>query len=175
MDEGVRPTRRVVTGHDEHGRSRVVWDGPAPNAINAPSRPGGGMLDLWVFRNSPAPLAGERDDGHLPYDFEPPGNGAHLRIVQSPALPGRLRRAARARAAPAARWHLGPRRPAHPQDADGRLRHRARERILVLDNGDKLMQAGDVVVQLGNWHGWSASRRTPNRMAFIMIGAQFER
>jgi hypothetical protein len=76
LQEGVRPTRRVVTGNDEHGRSRVVWDGPAPNAIGAPTRAGGGMLDLWVFHQTPAPLSGDEDAGHLPYNFEPPREGA---------------------------------------------------------------------------------------------------
>jgi len=69
--------------NDAHGRSRVVWDGPAPNAIGAPSGPGRGMTDLWVYHSSPAPLSGERDDGDLPHSFEPPPNGGHLRIVQS--------------------------------------------------------------------------------------------
>ena len=83
MAEGPTPVRRVVTGNDEHGRSRVVWDGPAPNAIGAPVGPGRGVTDLWVYHSSPAPLSGERDDGHLPYSFEPPPTGGHLRIVQS--------------------------------------------------------------------------------------------
>jgi len=31
MTEKLRPIRRVVTGNDEHGRSRVLFDGAAPN------------------------------------------------------------------------------------------------------------------------------------------------
>jgi hypothetical protein len=29
------PIRRVVTGNDEKGKSRVVWDGPAPGTHEA--------------------------------------------------------------------------------------------------------------------------------------------
>lgn len=29
---GLKPIRRVVTGNDERGKSKVVWDGPAPGA-----------------------------------------------------------------------------------------------------------------------------------------------
>jgi len=29
---GLKPIRRVVTGNNERGQSKVVWDGPAPNA-----------------------------------------------------------------------------------------------------------------------------------------------
>ena len=32
MTAGLVPIRRVVTGNDENGKSKVVWDGPAPNA-----------------------------------------------------------------------------------------------------------------------------------------------
>ena len=31
MASSLTPIRRVVTGNDERGRSKVVWDGPAPN------------------------------------------------------------------------------------------------------------------------------------------------
>ena len=34
----------------------------------------------------------------------------------------------------------------------------AGERVLVLDNGELVMKPGDVVVQLGNWHGWTNPR-----------------
>lgn len=43
LTEPPRP-RRVVTGNDAAGRSRVMWDGPAPNAwVLSPSRSGAGV------------------------------------------------------------------------------------------------------------------------------------
>lgn len=68
----MKPIRRVVTGNDAQGRSRVLYDGPAPNVNPRPDNPRSGMTDVWVYGESPAPLAGERDDGALPYNFEPP-------------------------------------------------------------------------------------------------------
>jgi quercetin dioxygenase-like cupin family protein len=47
------------------------------------------------------------------------------------------------------------------------------ERTLLLDRGNVVMQAGDVVVQLGNWHGW-ANVNDGSLMAFVMMGATFE-
>jgi quercetin dioxygenase-like cupin family protein len=47
------------------------------------------------------------------------------------------------------------------------------ERTLILDHGNVTMRAGDVVVQLGNWHGWTNLKR-PSLMAFVMMGARFE-
>src|SRR5919202_1779 len=87
MAEGIKPIRRVVTGTDSQGRSRVLYDGPAPRVKASAFKKGTGMTDIWMFDRSPAPLAGERDDGDLPFHFEPPENGARLRVVQSDSRP----------------------------------------------------------------------------------------
>lgn len=47
------------------------------------------------------------------------------------------------------------------------------ERTLLLDRGNVVIKAGDVVVQLGNWHGW-ANVNGGSLMAFVMMGATFE-
>jgi hypothetical protein len=31
----VTPLRRVITGNDERGRSKIAWDGPAPGTHEA--------------------------------------------------------------------------------------------------------------------------------------------
>ena len=69
---GVKPIRRVVTGNDAHGKSKVVWDGPAPGMHEPPAGGGRGHIDFWAWNESPAPLAGTADDGDLPYDFPGP-------------------------------------------------------------------------------------------------------
>src|SRR3954469_8024498 len=79
----LKPIRRVVTGNDAQGRSRVLFDGPAPNMNPGAVTPSAGMTDLWVFHRCPAPISGERDEGGLPFHFGPPPGGGHLRIVQS--------------------------------------------------------------------------------------------
>jgi len=87
MATALKPIRRVVTGNDAQGRSCVLFDSDAPNVNPAPIRPGAGMTDIWVYQESPAPISGARDDGNLPFNFEPPHNGGHLRIVQSQPKP----------------------------------------------------------------------------------------
>src|SRR5438128_1800117 len=79
-----RPIRRVVTGNDEQGRSCVLYDSAAGN-VNP--RGSSCMTDLWVYDRTPAPIAGRRDDGDLPFNFEPPPHGGHLRIVESKGRP----------------------------------------------------------------------------------------
>src|SRR5688572_32475836 len=87
MAEGIKPIRRVVTGNDAQGRSRVLYDSAAPNVNANAFKKGTGMTDIWVFHTCPALISGERDDGNLPFHFEPPHTGGHLRIVQSDPKP----------------------------------------------------------------------------------------
>jgi hypothetical protein len=47
------------------------------------------------------------------------------------------------------------------------------ERVLLLDHGEYVMRPGDVVVQLGNWHGW-CNRDEGSLMAFVMMSASYE-
>ena len=147
MINQMKPIRRVVTGNDAQGRSRVLYDGPAPNVAPRPENPRGGMTDLWVYGQSPAPLSGERDDGALPYHFEPPHTGGHLRIVQSTKPPAGLRSSqghelrAASRAARARRRRAGARRPEpytspmHKSETVDYGIMLAGERVLVLDDG----------------------------------------
>jgi hypothetical protein len=87
MTDTPKPIRRVVTGNDAQGRSGVLFDSAAPNVNPGAIVRGTCMTDIWVYKHSPAPIAGDHDDGNLPFHFEPPATGGHLRIVQSPAKP----------------------------------------------------------------------------------------
>src|SRR6516164_9780949 len=87
MADEVRPIRRVVTGNDAQGRSCVLFDSAAPNVNPGAISRGTCMTDIWVYQHMPAMISGTRDDGNLPFHFEPPAAGGHLRIVQSPGKP----------------------------------------------------------------------------------------
>ena len=185
MTAAIKPIRRVVTGNDAQGRSRVLFDSAAPNVNPGAVSRGTCMTDVWVYHGSPAIISGERDDGNLPFHFEPPAAGGHLRIVQSPARPADYDLARDPNAVPIHE----PRRRADGvmvrggQNAFSAPIHKsetldygillAGERVLVLDSGEIVMNPGDVVVQLGNWHGWTNPRRG-SLMAFVMMGGKFE-
>ena len=87
MSDEIKPIRRVVTGNDAQGRSCVLFDSAAPNVKTSPFQKGTNMTDIWVFQSVRRVITGERDDGNLPFHFEPPRAGGHLRIVQSAAKP----------------------------------------------------------------------------------------
>ena len=182
MREKIRPIRRVVTGNDAEGRSRVLFDSAAPNVNPGAVRPGTCMTDIWVFRACPAPISGERDDGRLPFRFEPPKTGGHLRIVQSPGKPADYDPARDdtlvplhgPRQRPGGTWDRGGANafssPVHKSETVDYGIVLEGERVLMLDDGEHVMKPGDVVVQLGNWHGWTNPRQG-SLMAFVMMGA----
>ncbi|HKA45614.1 MAG TPA: cupin domain-containing protein [Burkholderiales bacterium] len=182
---GLTPIRRVVTGDDERGRSRVTWDGPAPNAHQGSMGFARGHTDLWVWNDTPAPLAGAADDGNLGYVFPGPDHGGHLRVVQGPPKPADYDPAQdKDVVAP----HPGRLRPgeARTWDRGGNNRYSsamhktqtidygimlAGERELILDDCKLVMKPGDIVVQVGAWHQWSFPKGA--MMAFDMFSARF--
>jgi len=185
MATGLKPIRRVVTGNDERGRSRVTWDGPAPNAHEASMGVGRGHTDLWVWNENPAPLSGSNDDGNLDYIFPGPDNGGHLRAVQGPARPADYDAAKDRDVVPAHPPQLRP-NATRVWDRGGNnfyssAMHKTQtidygimlmgERELILDDCTLVMKPGDIVVQVGAWHQWSFPKGAV--MAFDMFAARF--
>lgn len=184
MPEELIPIRRVVTGNDEHGRSKVVWDGPAPNTQPGSLGPRG-HTDLWVWYDTPPPLSGDRDDGDLRYDFPGPATGGHLRVVQSGDHLANYDAATDTAIVPEHEPRPGPSRRLGDRggnSANSSAMHKTEtvdygvllsgERELILDDCKLLMQPGDIVVQIGAWHQWSVPR-LGGLMAFDMFAATF--
>jgi uncharacterized cupin superfamily protein len=186
MATGLKPIRRVVTGHDERGRSKVAWDGPAPNAHEASMGSGRGHTDLWVWNDTPPSLSHSSDDGNLPYEFPCPPNGGHLRVVQGCSRPADYDPAKdpdaiaphppKARHPGARVWDRG------GNSISSSAFHKtqtidygillAGERELILDDCTLMMRPGDIVVQVGAWHQWSNAKEGA-LMAFDMFAARF--
>ena len=87
MNHGLKPIRRVVTGDDEQGRSGVLFDSAAPRVLANSFKRGTGMTDIWIFQTCPAVISGTRDDGDLPFHFEPAPTGGTVRVVHSDPKP----------------------------------------------------------------------------------------
>ncbi len=182
---GLTPIRRVVTGNDARGKSKVVWDGPAPNSHVASMAIGRGHTDLWVWNETPVPIAGSDDDGNLEYVFTGPAGGGHLRVVQShprakdydAAKDGEIvpRHEVKLRPKSRGTWDRG------GNNAYSSSMHKTEtidygivlsgERELILDDGTLVMKPGDAVIQVGAWHQWSYPKGA--QMAFDMIAARF--
>jgi mannose-6-phosphate isomerase-like protein (cupin superfamily) len=169
--------RRVLTGHDDQGRSTFIADGPAPNVKEMSAMPGLALTDLWETTAAPASNAGESDAAERPVRLEPPKNGTILRIVEFP---------------PDSAWRnrtdgkLGFKSigAGHAQDkasADPMMHKTSTvdyiivlkgEIHAVMETGEKLLRAGDILVQRGTNHSWSVRGKEPALVAFILVGAE---
>jgi len=184
--DGVKPIRRVVTGNDASGKSKVVWDGPAPAMHEASMGTGRGHIDFWVWNESPAPLARGGDDGNLSYDFPGPPKGGHWRVVQGvgrspdydPAKDTLIVPPHEPKEHPLGRrWDRG------GTNAYSGEMHKTEtvdyailldgERTLVLDDREVEWRLGDIVIDVGAWHQWSSRNTGGGRVAFDMIAARF--
>lgn len=167
--------RRVVTGHDAQGRSSFIMDGLAPNIKEMESMPGVALTDLWETTNAPADNRGTFDAAARPVKLEPPSVGSILRIVEFP---------------PDAMWKGADAAKAfesigagHAPDvhSDDPMRHKTStidyiivlkgEIFAILDTGETLLKAGDILVQRGTVHSWSVRGTEPCIVAAILIGA----
>lgn len=157
-----KSARRVVTGHDAQGRSVVICDGMPPNVRDKGT--GVDFIEIWNTAAMPAPICAvepEPTDG--PLQVPPPRSGTRIRL--NDFHPGHILKL--------------------PERADGRHRmmHRTRsidygivlegEIYMILDDGEVLLRAGDIVVQRGTDHAWENRSDKLTRMAFILVAGEF--
>ena len=173
----VEKIRRVVTGHDENGKSVFLVDGEATAVKEMDSMPGLALTDLWRTDGAPAENAGDRDAADRPIVLEPPPNGTVFRIVEFPPDEAWRGKADAAEAFDS----IG---AGHAADAssDDPMMHRTAtvdylivlkgEIWAVLDDGETRLKQGDVMVQRGTNHSWSVRNGKPCLLAAVLVGAR---
>ena len=158
MSKKQEPARRIVTGHDENGKSVVLSDGwpPQHHSMRGPSV-GADFIEMW---NAPlaVPLLTSveaREPNEREFTIMPVA-GHLLRILE-----------------------IYP-----PKDGGKRtVMHRTQtldyvvviegELVLLLDDSEVTLKQGDVVVQRGTNHAWENRSDRVARAAFFHIDAQF--
>ena len=173
--------RRVVTGHDNNGRSVVVSDGPTPRTVNFEAIPGHAFAQIWTTPPSPVFSAGHADPTEGQINLVPPVGGTSLLIVTFPpdsvmSAPGFDPVAAGeecvARMPDLART-FEPECPGmHRTDTVDYAIVMSGEVWLEVDDGNEtLLRPTDVVVQQGTRHAWRNKSDAPAVVAFFMVGA----
>ena len=180
-DETQRPgnaptTRRVVTGHDATGKAIVLRDGPAPNVK---FRESAGLFStlLWVTRETPASNLGDADASDTIIGTPPPPNGSILRVVDFP--PVALQPKATDNAAVLA--EMGIKSASKTADRSPYM-HRTKsidyaivlegEIVMLLDDSEVTVSAGDILVQRGTNHAWVNRSDEWCRICFVLIDAE---
>jgi mannose-6-phosphate isomerase-like protein (cupin superfamily) len=144
-----RQQRRIITGHDTHGKAVFVADGPTPNVWEAPD--GGPVYELWRHEGLPDNAEGFVDPTLGPAAFPPPPRGSVLRIVDfAPRAEGDQ-----------VHMHRTPSLD-YCYVIDGSI-------VAVLDDEERVLTAGDVLVQRGTNHGWRNESGEHCRVLFVLI------
>ena len=171
--------RRVVTGHDESGRSVFAADEEV-EPITVAAYPGWAFHALWGGERTPV----FPDDGsHPPWTtYFPAVEGFRFSLSTIPPEgtepPAGIDLAAAAaeveRAMPGLLAHMEPDDPGmHTTDTIDLEVILSGEVILELDDGaERLLRAGEVVVQNGTRHRWRNPGPDPAVMAVFMLGAR---
>ena len=152
--------RRVVTATDEDGKSYFLFDGPAPNVKEMTGMTGLYLTDLWETEGPKARNTGTKDAGDRTVRLEPPEGGT----VASKAFDS-----IQAGHAPVA-GHDDP--MMHITDTVDYLIVLKGEIYAVMDKGETLLKAGDVMVQRGTNHSWHNRSDEPCLLAAILVSAE---
>jgi hypothetical protein len=180
------PFRRIVTGHNEAGKAVIQEDGPPPRVQRIGGEFGPIFYEVWNTRETPVRIdraSGEpHEDGIV---LAPPRNGTRIRVLDIPPEGDNLRdltpEEARAHFAEIgagdASSHSG-------EGSRHAFMHRTEtvdygivldgELVLIMDEGETIVRAGDIVIQRGTNHGWANRSDRNCRIAFILIDGVFE-
>jgi quercetin dioxygenase-like cupin family protein len=140
--------RRVVTGHDDQGRARVLIDETVKNVMS--QRPGALYSVIWSSEGFPVNNDGEADPSGKKIGTTIP-NGTVFRIVSfGPGVAPRNHRTDSIDYAVVMSGEID-------MDLDGQIIH---------------LKAGDVLVQRGTIHNWINKGTEPCVIAFTLISAK---
>lgn len=172
----VEKIRRLVTGLNDEGRSVFIYEGDATAVKEMESMPGLALTDLWVTGGAPADNTGTVDAADRPVVLEPPQNGTIFRVVEFPP-DSAWRDSADAKEAfdSIGAGH------ATQDESDDPMMHKTStvdylivlkgEIWAILDEGERCLKQGDVMIQRGTVHSWSVRTDEPCLLAAILVSA----
>ena len=140
--------RRVVTGHDEQGRAKVLIDEKVKNVIS--NRPGATSSVIWSSDSLPVDNDGSEDPSGKSIGTTLK-NGSVFRVVRFD--PG-----------------VSPRN--HRTDSIDYAVVISGEIDMVLDVETVKLKQGDVLVQRGTVHNWVNNGKEPCIIAFALVSAK---
>jgi quercetin dioxygenase-like cupin family protein len=147
----MNPVRRVVTGHDEDGVAKVLWDDAIVNVKRGRS---GVLTQLWNTTATPADIrigTGIADPGAEPHVTAPPPEGSRFVIIDYP--PG----------------NTG---TMHRTETIDYVIVLAGEIDMDMDDSSVHLRAGDTLIQRGTNHAWMNRGTETARVAFVLVDAE---
>jgi quercetin dioxygenase-like cupin family protein len=140
--------RRVITGHDENGRARVIIDGMASSTSTL--RQGANAALVWTTEGLPISNEGDADESQRRVGTAVE-EGTVFRVIDyAPGVTPRM----------------------HRTESIDYAVVMSGEIWMELDDGaEVLLNAGDVLVQRGTIHNWINRSDKTCRIAFVLIAA----
>jgi hypothetical protein len=175
----IRSVRRIITDHDDQGRSTIVSDAPSPHTMTLAGVETFGVTDLWKTASTPADNTSFGDPCSSAIALAPPPSGTVLRMVEFPPDKDYI-----------GRWKRGEAFASMGKSGaqaidESAARHEAMHRTAsvdyaiviegeiwaVLDTTETVMRAGDFLIQRGTNHAWSNRSDKAALVAFVLIDA----
>ena len=137
--------RRVVTGCDADGRSVIVLDDNPPAKSVGAGDVARTVVEVW------STVSTSDQSGTSPVAAGLGPNATEIRVVEMPP---------------------GFRREMHRTDTVDYGLVLSGELYVVLERGETLLRAGDIIVQRGTNHAWHNRSDAPARIAFVNMSGQ---
>lgn len=178
------PFRRIVTGHDAQGNAIIQEDGPPPRVQRIGGEIGPMFYEVWNTRETPAQIdraSGEPSEEGI--KLAPPQNGTRIRVLDIPPEDTRMATLTPEEAAAHFAEVGAGAASSHSAGSRHAMMHRTQtvdygivlegELVLIVDDGETVVRAGDIVVQRGTNHGWANRSGRNCRIAFILIDGAY--
>lgn len=180
MKTSQKQFRRIVTGHDADGKAILLTDA-AIETYMIGGENGAKFHEIWSTEQTPI-ITPEPQAAQNGLVLAPPKGGTRIRVIDFPPEGDAIRNMTKEEAFEHFKSMAGG--YAFDPDAPHPLMHRTEtidygivlegELMLILDRGETVAKAGDIIIQRGTNHAW-ANRTDENcRVAFILVDAQFE-
>lgn len=173
----VEKIRRVVSGHNDSGKSVFISDASAGSVKEMESMPGLTLTDLWQTNSAPADNRGNADAADRPVVLEPPPSGTIFRIVEFPPDSAWRDRADAGEAFDSIGAGHAP-----VEGSSDPMMHKTStvdylivlkgEIWAILDDSETCLKQGDVMIQRGTNHSWSVRTDEPCLLAAVLVNAE---
>lgn len=173
-----RDIRRVITGHNDDGKSVVIIDeamtADLGHVLTPEGQPNVRLADVWISRSVPDSNAGNGDSVDEKVTLEPPAGGAVFRALEIPPDSERNFEAMERyfEQMDASDNLEGQQHPGmHQTDTVDFLVIISGEVWMILDEEEVLLKQGDTCVQRGTLHAWSNRSDKPCLLAGVLVDA----
>ena len=170
--------RRIITGHNKHGKSIITMDGPPARSIGEDV---GGLFELWNTDGNDINSSDDIDRADEDIILSPPDGGTKFRYFQINPLPEGVPEEIMQEIAADAFEKIGAahhridtsKHPAmHKTDTVDYIILLKGDVTLILDEEEINLKPFDVVVQRGTNHAWVNNGNDPALLIAVLVDSK---